>query len=120
MSNSWNSGKNRKRKREIGEVEGRKKQAFVPERGHSSADQSTRQYFIEVKQHFDQLDDTEQQHQLVENALEEANGREPQIATDAMCSRVLEVFLPHASSSTFIRFLRAFLANGNFSTIARK
>jgi hypothetical protein len=110
----------KKRKRQITDMQPRKRATSAHEFRHNTVEQTTVQYFVEVKHHFDGLDDLEEKSRLVENALEEAKGREVEIATDAMCSRVLEVFLSHAPASTFFRFCRAFLGNGKFSTIARR
>ena len=67
-------------------------------------------YFEELRSHFDSLDDREEQSLLVANALEEASGQECAVATDAGCSRVLEVLLPSAEPQQLAKFFQALLA----------
>ena len=66
-------------------------------------------YFEELKTHFDNLDDKEEQSLLVANALEEASGQECAVATDPACSRVLEVLLPAAEPQQLAKFFQAVL-----------
>ena len=69
-------------------------------------------YFEELRQHFDSLDDKEEQALLVANALNEAAGQELAVAADPGCSRVLEVLLPVAEPQQVAKFFRAVL-NGD-------
>lgn len=66
-------------------------------------------YFEELRQHFDSLDDKEEQALLVANALQEANAQEVAVAADPGCSRVLEVLLPAAEPQQVASFFRAVL-----------
>jgi hypothetical protein len=87
---------------------------------HNRLDESTVSYFTEVKGHFDALEDDEERGHLVTNVLEEASGKELQVATDAACSRVLEALLPHAEPSSLLRFFKAFSVDGKLLTLASK
>lgn len=66
-------------------------------------------YFEELRQHFDSLDDKEEQALLVANALGEAAGQELAVAADPGCSRVLEVLLPAAEPQQVAKFFQAVL-----------
>lgn len=77
--------------------------------GLSRPTQEIVKYFEELRQHFDSLDDREEQSLLVTNALDEANGQESAVAADPGCSRVLEVLLPAAEPQHVAKFFRAVL-----------
>lgn len=77
--------------------------------GLSRPTQEIVKYFEELRQHFDSLDDKEEQSLLVTNALDEANGQESAVAADPGCSRVLEVLLPAAEPQHVAKFFRAVL-----------
>ena len=77
--------------------------------GLSRPTQEIVKYFEELRQHFDSLDDKEEQSLLVTSALDEANGQECAVAADPGCSRVLEVLLPAAELQHVAKFFRAVL-----------
>ena len=50
---------------------------------------------------------------MADNALGEAAGSEPRVASDAACSRVLETLLPHASITALTAFVGALCEGEN-------
>lgn len=92
----------------------------VPHGRPPRATQEIVTYFEELRSHFDNLDDREEQSLLVANALEEASGQECAVATDAGCSRVLEVLLPSAEPQQLAKFFQAVLdGEGLMGTASR-
>ena len=77
-------------------------------------------YFEELKTHFDGLVDKEEQSLLVANALEEASGQECAVATDPVCSRVLEALLPAAEPPQLANFFQAVLKGEGLIAIASR
>lgn len=77
-------------------------------------------YFEELKTHFDSLVDKEEQSLLVANALEEASGQECAVATDPICSRVLEALLPAAEPPQLAKFFQAVLKGEGLIAIASR
>lgn len=115
--------KNKKRKQPFEDsnvIPASKRSVLSREGGYSTVDESVLQYYSEVKEHFDGLDDAEERSRLALNALEEASGRELQIGTDALCSRVLEAFLPCAPTPSISQFCQALLSPPTFPTVIRK
>ena len=66
-------------------------------------------YFEEIREHFDTIDDKEEQALLVNNALDEARGQECAVAGDPACSRVLEALIPAAEPQQVASFFQAVL-----------
>ena len=91
-----------------------------PPRRLPRATQEIVTYFQELKSHFDSLDDKEEQSLLVANALEEASGQECAVATDAACSRVLEVLLPCAEPQQLAKFFQAVLRGDGLMAMASR
>ena len=72
------------------------------DRGSSFAhrvDPETITYFEELEGHLKTLEDPEEISILISNALEEAQGKEVKVVTDAACSRVLETLLAQADGA---------------------
>jgi hypothetical protein len=74
----------------------------------SRVEPETVAYLSEVSSHFASLDDPEEKQLLLANVLEELQGKELRIATDAATSRMLEALLASASASQLMQFLQAF------------
>lgn len=74
---------------------------------YSRLDSSTLSYFEEINSHLKSTEDDEEKHLIADNALEEAAGREAEIAADATTSRVIESLIHVASLSSLIKFTNA-------------
>ncbi|GAB4813915.1 hypothetical protein N2152v2_000961 [Parachlorella kessleri] len=79
----------------------------------SKVDQETSKYYEEISNHFKTLEDGEERQLVADNALGEAAGSEPRVASDAACSRVLETLLPHASIPALSAFVGALCEGEN-------
>ena len=74
----------------------------------------------QVRATLDSLDDPEERSLLADNALEEASGRENEVASDPACSRVLEVLLGAASGDAVLNFAKAVLTGDKLLALATK
>jgi nucleolar protein 9 len=89
----------------------RPKQTYgtVPwEPGKSRVEPETLAYLTEVSEHLATLEDPEERELLLNNVLDELEGKELRIAADAVCSRLLETLLAPAAPRHLISFLGAF------------
>ncbi|KAK9838453.1 hypothetical protein WJX81_000207 [Elliptochloris bilobata] len=77
-------------------------------------DEETVQYYTEVVQALSALQSEEDRALLAANALGEAEGRQLSIATDAACSRALEVLLSAAAPAAVAAFARALAEPENY------
>eukprot|EP00878_Enallax_costatus_P019488 GHUV01020561.1.p1 GENE.GHUV01020561.1~~GHUV01020561.1.p1 ORF type:complete len:187 (+),score=52.45 GHUV01020561.1:596-1156(+) len=76
--------------------------------GGSRIEAETVSYLQEVSQHFSSLRDPEEKELLLANVLDEIQGKEGRIASDAVTSRLLEQLLAGAPASQLMRFMQAF------------
>ena len=76
--------------------------------GASRVEPETLAYLSEVSSHYASLDDPEEKQLLLANVMEELQGKELRIATDAATSRMLEALLAGASARQLMQFLQAF------------
>lgn len=76
--------------------------------GGSRVEAETVSYLQEVSQHFSTLTDDDEKELLLANVLEEIQGKELRIASDAVASRLLEQLLVGAPASQLMQFLQAF------------
>lgn len=76
--------------------------------GGSRVEPETVSYLQEVSQHFSGLRDAEEKELLLANVLEEIQGKEGRIASDAVTSRLLEHLLVGAPAPQLMRFMQAF------------
>lgn len=65
-------------------------------------------YLTEVSAHLATLEDAEERELLLNNVLEELEGKELRVAADAVCSRLLEALLAHAGPRHLSAFMGAF------------
>jgi len=78
------------------------------EPGKSRVEPETLAYLTEVSAHLETLDDPEERELLLNNVLEELEGKELRVAADAVCSRLLETLLAPAAPRHLIAFMEAF------------
>lgn len=76
--------------------------------GGSRVDSETVTYLTEVSTHLKTLMDDEERDLLIQNVLEEVAGKELDIATDAVTSRLIEQLLAGASMAQLMQFMAAF------------
>lgn len=74
----------------------------------SRVEADTVAYLDEVSTRYAALDDQEERRLLVSAVLEEIQGKELRVATDAATSRMLEVLLAGADASQLMQFMKAF------------
>lgn len=84
----------------------------------SRVDDETVGYLNEVSAHFKTLYDAEERSLLLDNVLEEVAGKEVEIATDAVTSRLLEALLAGASAAQLVQFMQAFADEDNLYRLA--
>jgi hypothetical protein len=99
----------------------RPRQTFgsVPwEPGKSRVEPETLAYLTEVSEHAAGLEDPEERDLLLNNVLEELEGKELRVAADAVCSRLLEALLAPASPRHLIAFMGAFTTEDDLYKLA--
>jgi hypothetical protein len=97
--------------KQVAEERKRPVQTFgsVPwEAGKSRVEPETLAYLTEVSAHLETLEDAEERELLLNNVLEELEGKELRVAADAACSRLLETLLAPAAPRHLIAFMGAF------------
>ena len=77
-------------------------------------------YFHEIRSHFDSLQEAQERTVIADNCLQEAAAKPLQAATDAECSRIIEVLLPSASEEGLIAFAEGLLEESAWLTLATK
>jgi len=87
---------------------------------YSRLDSSTLSYFEEINSHLRSTEDNEEKHLIADNALEEAAGREAEIAADATTSRVIESLIHVASLSSIIKFTNACIEGDSLGYICSR
>lgn len=78
------------------------------EPGKSRVEPETLQYLTEVSEHAKTLEDNEERELLLNNVLEELEGKELRVAADAVTSRLLESLLARAAPRHLVAFMGAF------------
>ena len=86
----------------------------------SRVDAATSSYFEELSATLRSLYDDEERQLLADNALDEVEGREAEVAADAACSRVVEALLPLASPDRSCRFLTNCVAGDNLGAVCTR
>ena len=77
-------------------------------------------YFHEIRSHFDTLEDLEERTTVADNCLQEVLAKPLQAATDAECSRIIEVLLPCASEEGLLALAAGLLDGTTWYTLATK
>jgi len=83
-------------------------------------DGDTLRYFTEIAEHIQTLDSDEDKQLIADNALEETKEREQLIVPDAVCSRVLEALIPHASPALVVKFIEGCILDDNLGVICTR
>lgn len=85
---------------------------------YSRLDQATLAYYKEIHECMkNAFNDNEEKVRIANNALEETRGREAEIASDSVCSRVIEALLPHAGPESLAGFLRGCVQGDNLGIL---
>jgi hypothetical protein len=91
-----------------------------PPKLFSNVDADTLSYLQEVEGHFTTILDADERQLLISNVLEELSEKELLVATDAASSRILETLLASAPVAQLLQFLRTFLDNDSFFSLASR
>jgi hypothetical protein len=86
----------------------------------SRLDQATLAYYKEIHECIKKADDNEEKVRVANNALEETRGREAEIASDSVCSRVIEALLPHAGPEALAGFLTGCVQGDNLGLLCTR
>lgn len=88
------------------------------EPGKSRVEPETLAYLTEVSEHLATIEDAEEKELLLNNVLEELEGKELRIAADAVSSRLLETLLAPAAPRHLISFMGAFTSEDDMYKLA--
>jgi len=86
----------------------------------SRVNEETVTYFDEIDAHFRSVSDEEEKNLMADNVLGETAGRESEIVPDAVCSRVLEALIPHASPALVVKFIEGCILDDNLGVICTR
>lgn len=94
--------------------------AEQPDRFRKRLDLDVLAYFHEIRNHYDSLDSESERSLVADNCLREALKQPLQVATDAECSRIMEVLLASASAMTGLALVEALLEGDTWLTVSTK
>lgn len=91
-----------------------------PDRFRKRLDLDVLAYFSEIRTHYESLEPGDEQTLVADNCLREALKQPLQVATDAECSRIIEVLLTSASALTVLSLVESMLEGDTWLTVSTK